>query len=185
MAAGDLTTVKAVQADLGLPASDLTALQAWVTGASNWIVTYLNQPILTTVWPLVLDGRGGNIVVLPYSPVQSVALVKVDTTVYLPGTPGGMDVGYFCDARGLLRLRGGLFSRGTGNVQITYTSGYATVPPAIERACVRIVGWRYKERERIGQVSKSIGSETITYATAAAATDVLNTLDVYKRVVPM
>lgn len=185
MAAGDLTTLDKVKRDLGIHQSqDDVLLAEWITGASRWIVAYCNQPILAAEHALVLDGRGGSSVFLPYSPVTDVTLVKVGGHSYLPGTPGGSDTGYFFDRRGLLRLRGATFARGTGNVQVTFTAGYLTTPPEMERACTRLVGWRYKEKDRLAHQSKSVGGEVISYQTAAAEEHVIALLDDFKRVVP-
>lgn len=184
-AAGDLTTLDAVRRDLGTQSpADNFLLEEWITGASGWIVSYLNQPVLSTQHVEVMDGHGGPRLFLKYTPIISVSLVKVAGITYSAATAGGTDTGYFFDPSGLLRLRNSTFARGIGNVQITYTAGYATAPAAIERACVRIVGWRYKEKDRLGHASKGIGGETVAYQTAAAAEDVLKVLDSFKRVVP-
>src|SRR6202035_1269071 len=64
-----------------------------------------------------------------------------------------------------LSVRGYRFNRGAQNVVIAYTAGYSTTPPAVAQACVELVALRYRERTRIGEVSRSLGSaETVAYA---------------------
>ena len=60
-------------------------------------------------------------------------------------------------------MRGYVFTRRAQNVVVTYTAGYDTVPPDIAQACIELVCQRYRERTRIGEVSKALGGgETVT-----------------------
>lgn len=185
MAAGDLTTLEAVKRDLGITVPDANAsLEAWIAGASAWIVSYCEQPILATDHTLVAHGNGGYRMVLPYSPVISISSLKIGGAAVTAGTPGALNDGYFLDSRGIITLRGLVFAPGIGNVEVAYRAGYTTVPAELERACVRIVGRRYRERERLGVTSKSIGGESISWMQTATDEDVLESLSGYKRVIP-
>ena len=180
-----LTTLEAVKRDLGISSlADDVLLREWILGVSGWIEDYCDQPILATTHEAVLDGNGSFLMVLPFSPVTAISYLRIGGRTISAATPGGTNYGYFLDSRGVLRLRGERFERGIGNIEISYTAGYAAVPEAVERAAVRMVGWRYRERDRLGASSKSIGGETISYQTAAASEDVLSVLAGYRRVVP-
>lgn len=48
---------------------------------------------------------------------------------------------------------------------ITYTAGYASVPSDFQQAVLELAALRYKDRTHIGQVSKNINGETVTYQT--------------------
>src|SRR5262249_6589951 len=65
-----------------------------------------------------------------------------------------------------LALRGYVFTRRPQNVAVTYTAaGYATTPPDIAQACIELVAQHYRERSRIGEVSKTVGGgETVTFS---------------------
>lgn len=65
-----------------------------------------------------------------------------------------------------LVLLGGLeFTRGGMNVVVSYTAGYtaATMPDDLVQACCHLAALFYKERDRIGLSSKSVGGEAISY----------------------
>jgi len=64
-----------------------------------------------------------------------------------------------------ISVRSYMFGCGTQNVVIAYTAGYPITPPEIAQACIELVALRYRERTRIGEVSKSLGgAETVTYS---------------------
>ena len=67
------------------------------------------------------------------------------------------------------------------NVAVTYTAGFAATPPEIEQACIELVALRYKERDRIGHVSKGIAGETVTFQQKDMPPDVQTLLDQYRR----
>jgi len=77
----------------------------------------------------------------------------------VPGRPGN---GWYNDDR-LLYLVGYAFHRGSQNVAVSYSAGYATIPPELEQAAIELIGFRYRERTRIGEVSRALGGQ----ATAA------------------
>ena len=59
------------------------------------------------------------------------------------------------------------------------------MPAEIEQACIEVIAIRYKERDRIGQVSKSIGGETVSFSQKDFPDSVRTILNNYKKVVPM
>ena len=56
---------------------------------------------------------------------------------------------------------------GGGPVVATYTAGFDPVPDAVQQAVIETVVLRYKELPRLGEASKSMGGETVSYITAA------------------
>jgi hypothetical protein len=86
--------------------------------------------------------------------------------------------------RKTIRLRGLVFTKADFNVSVVYKTGWATVPPPLERAAVEIVAWRYKEKDRIAQSSKGVGQETVSFSQDEAPKDAMRVLDQYRNVVP-
>ena len=85
-----------------------------------------------------------------------------------------------------LFVRGFRFSRGIQNVTISYSAGYTTIPPDIAQACIELVALRYRERTRIGEVSKSLGgAETVTYAQKDLTAAIKTLLQAYRMVIPV
>ena len=95
------------------------------------------QPTTETV---VLDGRYGTLA-LPRGRVTAVTAVEErargGATWAALGTIG---TDYVYDAAaGLLTYEGGVYPTGSGNVRVTYTHGYATVPGAVKRAALIVL----------------------------------------------
>ena len=89
-------------------------------------------------------------------------------------------------ARPSWRLRGYVFTPRPQNVEITYTAGYPVIPPDIAQACIDLVCLRYRERTRIGEVSRATGgSETVTYSQRDMSEHVKLLLSQYRLVTPV
>ena len=60
---------------------------------------------------------------------------------------------------------------------------YSYTPAEIEQACIELVSLRYRERSRIGENSKSIGGEVVSYNVKDMPDSVKTILGNYKRVI--
>jgi hypothetical protein len=69
-------------------------------------------------------------------------------------------------------------------VIVVYTAGYTVVPPDIRQACVELVCLRYRERTRIGEVSKDIGGMTVAFSQKDMSDSTATALSSYRRVAP-
>ena len=83
----------------------------------------------------------------------------------------------------VVTLADDVFIRGVRNVAIVYRAGYATPPPEITQACIELAALRYRERERIGHASKSVGGETVAFVLDDMPAQTRTLLDRYRRVV--
>jgi uncharacterized phiE125 gp8 family phage protein len=190
MAYADLTTLADVKAWLQtgqnpFPATDDALLQRLITAASQFIQSWLGRQIASADWLEVRDGTGGQLMVLANSPVTAVLSLSIDGLAIPPApTDGGFDAGYsFTPTE--LALRGYVFTRRPQNVIVTYTAGYATTPPDLAQACIELVCQRYRERSRIGEVSKALGGgETVTFSQKDMSDDVRTTLAQYRAATP-
>ncbi|HYM73582.1 MAG TPA: hypothetical protein VET89_11415 [Stellaceae bacterium] len=191
MAFGDLTTLADVTAWLQtgqnpFPSVDDALLTRLITAASGFIQTWLNRPIAAADWIEIRDGAGGQRLAFANFPVSAVLSLSVDGLAIPPAPAGGgFGAGYVFTPTELA-LRGYVFTRRAQNVVVTYTAGYASVPPDIAQACTELVCQRYRERTRIGEVSKALVSgETVAFSQKDMSDDVKTLLGQYRAVAPV
>jgi hypothetical protein len=191
MAFGDLCQLSDVTAWLQtgqnpFPTTDDALLTRLITAASQFIQSWLLRRIAVSDWIELRDGNGGQRMAFANFPVSAVLALSIDGIV-IPPAPGGggFGTGYVFSPTELA-LRGYVFSRRAQNVIVTYTAGYASVPPDIAQACIELVCQRYRERSRIGEVSKALMSgETVTYSQKDMSDDVKTLLQQYQVVAPV
>jgi hypothetical protein len=194
MAFGDLCALADVTAWLQtgqnpFPSVDNALLTRLVTAASQFIQTWLQRQIAVTDWIEIRDGNGGQRLAFANFPVSQVWSLSIDGLAIPPapapgGIIGGFGAGYVFSPTELA-LRGYVFTRRAQNVSVTYTAGYASVPPDLAQACIELVCQRNRERARIGEVSKAlISGETVTYSQKDMSDDVMTLLSQYRAVAP-
>jgi hypothetical protein len=191
MAFGDLTTLGEVKAWLqtgqaAFPDTDDALLARLIIAASQFIQKWLNRSIASADWYEVRDGTGGQRLTFGNFPVTAVLSLSIDGLA-IPPAPngGGFGAGYVFSPTELA-LRGYIFTRRPQNVAITYTAGYPVVPPDIAQACIDLVCLRYRERTRIGEVSRATGgTETVTYSQRDMSEHVKLLLSQYRLVTPV
>lgn len=80
----------------------------------------------------------------------------------------------------------GLYTFNTAQAGATVLITYSYVPQDVEQACWELVGLRYKEKDRIGIQSKSLGGqETVSYFSGNMTASVIGLLNDYRRVAPI
>jgi hypothetical protein len=185
----DLTTLAGVKAWLqtgqsNFPATDDALLASLVTAASHYIQTWLNRQIALTDYLEVRDGTGGRRMQFACFPVSAVLSLTIDGQA-IPPAISTYAAGYsFSQTQ--LAVRSYLFGCGIQNVVVTYTAGYPSTPPEIAQACIELVALRYRERTRIGEVSKSLGgAETVTYSQKDLSDGIKTVLQQYRLVTPV
>lgn len=157
--------------------SDDALLTRMITAASAWIDTYVSRPLAKASFTQTFDGVGGMRQCLPFGPIVSVESVRVDD-IEIDSSR------WRSDAYGVI-LKGGWFTRGFGNVEISYTAGYDPIPDDIVQCCIDIVAFNYRRRERIGHASKTLNGETTAFVTSDVPPECKAVLEQYKRVVPI
>ncbi len=182
MAAGDLTTLANVKGWFSPPlatTSDDALLTRLITAASQFIQTWLGQQLAMQSYTETRDGKGGRKLAFTATPVIAVSALSIDGQS-IPPAPDSLSPGYVFSPT-MLYLRGFCFTPGVQNVAVTYTAGYTTTPPEIEQACIELVALRYKERDRIGHVSKGVAGETVTFTQKDMPPNVQTILNQYLR----
>ena len=195
MADGDFTTLDDVKAWLPDMANVTTSdalLSQLITAASRFVCVYTGRPLFDVLsYTEDYDGSGQGFMLLRQWPVVSVQGV----TFNCPITGG---VGQTLDpsawrlepplsSGGCQRLSvpGQVFPRGRSSVTVSYSSGYAEVPPDVAQATIELVGERFRTRERIGQASKTLGGqETTTFSLKSMNDAIAAMLAPYRRVIP-
>ena len=142
----------------------------------------MTRDILSATYVETLDGNAGDRVVLKQYPITAVSSVVVDG-YQLPVSTAYNIPGYQFDDIGVY-LIGYLFTRARRNVQISYVAGYTSVPTDLEQAVLDICAQRYRERDRIGLVSKGLAGETTTFSQKDVSAGSLTVLQYYQRCFP-
>ena len=190
MASGDLTTLADVKAWLqtgqnAFPTTDDALLTRLITAVSQYIQEWLNRRLAMTDYTELRDGTGGQTLQFGCFPVTAVASLTIDGQPVPPRAPSSRAAGYSFSST-QLSVCGYEFNRGSQNVAIAYTAGYPSTPPEIAQACIELVSVRYRERTRIGEVSRSLGGgETVSYSQKGLTDGVKILLQQYRLVAPV
>ncbi len=175
----DLTTVAAVQAWLDI-STDANLLQSLITNVSSFIETYTSRTFASGSYLETRDGNDRDSIALFNRPVASVTSVTIDGQS-IPESPGWPQPGYSM-TQDCVCVRGYLFARGHGNVTIRYTSGYNSVPGDLAQACLELVAFKYRLRDKTGLVSEAMMQQTTTYSQKDMPAGVATVLNSYRRV---
>ncbi|HZU90089.1 MAG TPA: head-tail connector protein [Stellaceae bacterium] len=211
MAYGDLCSLADVKAWLStggpgspFPSLDDALLARLITAESQAIASWFGRPIQSADWIEVKDGLSG-----PFGPresrfpfgvipVSAVSLVIVAGVTIPPiptppvAPPGQSVVSFYPTQAGYvfsptqLTIRGYDVPRKAQCVTLQYTAGYAAVPPDVAQACIELVALRYRERGRIGEISKHLGDgSTVSYERKDIPDSIKTMLQPYRLVAPL
>jgi hypothetical protein len=184
--ASDLCLLADVKDYLGLSVTTYdNMLQRMITGASQWIKTWSNRDFYAGSYVQTMDGNNFETISVDQYPITSITGIVIDGVTVLPAN-------YKADNTGqpfITLTDGSVFNKGTQNVVISYAAGYGnvaagTIPMDVVQACIELVAWRYTERTRIQQSSKSMGGEVVSYSTGEGSKAAMVILANYKRVIP-
>jgi len=185
--ATDLCVYSDVKARLRLSNdNDQAILAELITACSEDIREEANRTFDVESYDEFYSGAGGNQRQLwtRQWPLVSVASLAIDGES-IPQSPDGIQAGYVFQAGGgKIVLRHHHFRRGIDNIELQYSAGYATVPPDLNQACIKLVMFRFKSDAWTGMKSKAMAGETTTFDTSHMPSDVLRVVQRYKRVIP-
>ena len=171
----DFTTIANFKQYLGLVvATDDVLIASIITAVSAWVENYLTRNIHTAQYVDTVDGSDTKSITFDNYPITAVSSVIVDGKTINASS-------YRWRNSSVTLIDGCIFSR-RSIITVTYTAGYASIPVDLAQACIEIVAWRYKERDRVGQSSKSAGGhETVSYQTKDIPESAKTILNQYKR----
>jgi hypothetical protein len=180
----DYATPQDVKEWLGITVdTDDVLLDRLITTASALMNTILRPNLLTASHTELRDGPGGNAISVKNCPMTAVAGVSIDG-VTIPVSSSPLTAGYvFSDNQ--IKLRGYKFTRGVQNVVIQYTGGLAAVPADLVQACIELVAFKYRGRNWIGQNSKILQGETVSFRVEEVPKEVMAVLKQYQSVAPI
>lgn len=148
-------------------------LDQLIVGASAFIENYTNRNFDIQNFVEVLDGTGTARLPVGHGDITEViSVVDVYGNNYSPSFQG--NILYFTDGR--------VFARGVMNYSVTYKGGFNTVPDDVKWACVDLVAYKFKERERIGEMSVNIAGQVVSYERRDIRDHVRSVLAPYIRV---
>ena len=179
----DLTLLATVKTYITTGTQDDNLLQRLLTSASVFIENYLNRDLTTTSYTQTFDGSNNAVLYLPQYPVTAVTAVTINGVTIAAAsvtTPG------FYFTPNAVILNGYRFVKGWGNITISWTAGYGVagngIPQDLEQACIVMVQYWLGDRQRNGEVSRSMGGQTISFTQKDMPPWVATILAQYKRV---
>lgn len=158
-------------------------LQMLVDGASRGARQFISVDVLSAARTEYRNGTGTGTLMFRVRPVTAVASVKY-------GQPGQtrtalvLNTDYVWDESAVF-LTSGVFTRGVQFWELNYTGGWATTPADLKLAVATWAASKFRELDRLGQTSKSLGGEVINFDTKAMPSDVKRTLEAYQPKVPL
>lgn len=178
----DLTTLAVVKDYLpGLDPVDTTydvLLARLLSAVSDQFTGEVGRDLASSAGTEVYSGHGGTRLTPARFPITAVAALSVDGTA-IPARATLTDSGYVIDNGTSIVLDGYRFTTGINNVSITYTAGYVTMPADVVQAVVKMVSLQFRDKDRIGQGSRSMQGESVSYADAPVLAYWRSVVDAY------
>lgn len=186
MAANDLTTIAALKLWLGISAStDDVALGALITAASGDFLQRCNRAsLVTNSYAERYDGQGSCRLLLRNYPVTAVSSVQIGAVTVPQSTDYQMD-GWVFDRFGISLIGAYWFWPGVQNVAVTYTAGYASVPPEVSQAVNSMCASWWRRRQWTDQTSKNLAGEVVAFRKEDISPEAQRVVDQYTRRVPL
>ena len=181
-----LATRSALKLYLGIDSSDSDhhdLLDALIAYASERIESHCRRAFASAAVTEYLDGPGTSRLVLARRPVTALTGVYEDS-----GRTFGEDAAIDPDdlalypETGVVERVGAVFPRGTRNIKVAYTGGYATVPDDVALACVKLAAaWYAHARSGAdGVLRETLGDYSAEYSASALPADVEGALAHYR-----
>lgn len=186
MAAGDLTDLATVKAWLGVTTTGSdTQLTQLITAASVFVKQYLNSEVLSASYTETRKALGRDTLMVSEGPVTAVSSIAWSGQSPITAVADPVnDVSGILFAGRAISLVGYCFPHDW--VKVTYTAGFAAIPPDIQQATTELVGEAFKRNDRIGQTSKSLGGqEVVAFSTADMNATIKAVLGPYRNVAPV
>lgn len=148
-------------------------LEMLIDSASAFIESYTNRTFDIQEYTEIVNGTGGNRLPLSYAPIYSVTSITniYGITVTAPFTKNLI---YLTD--------GSVFTEGKLNWTVVYEAGFEEIPYDVRQACIDMVAFKYKEKDRIGINTKTLAGEVISFEKRELKDHIRSQLAPYVRV---
>ena len=160
----------AIAAHLNLDAETTTKRGVLLAEIGGGVQSLVEQTIGRTFelkdYVEVYSGTGRDFISLRHDPVVSVSRLLVmgsEVTVGDPAAPVYPPADVVIESPFIRFTNGRVFPVGFANVQVEYRAGYRVPPPDLIRACVMWAALIFKNRDRIGLSSQSLGGQSTSF----------------------
>jgi Phage gp6-like head-tail connector protein len=153
-------------------------LSMLIAQTSEYIRSVMSRDLYSRAYTEVRDGNGADTLVLANFPATSVSSVIVASQALNSSE-------YVIDDMSITLLNGRQFTKGRKNISLSYVAGFAVIPADITRACMELVGKKYRERDRIGQSSKTLAGEIVSFTPSDMTDELKSVMRQYQRVTPI
>jgi hypothetical protein len=117
----------------------------------------------------------------PYQ-ISPDALAVVDLGVKFADTKAALTKVSGIPATGQYAWAEGIYTFSSSDTTRQFLISYSFIPNEIEQACIDLIALRMKERDRIGVVSKAVGTETVSFSQKDMPDSVQTLLNQYRKV---
>jgi Ubiquitin-activating enzyme E1 FCCH domain len=160
---------------------DDVLLTRMIAGASGTIRNYLNRQISTGDFTEKFTRIQGQKLTPANFPITDITSLTVNGEA-ITASPDGIQNGFVFDDYAVYLLGSEFsFSGQWLNVVLEYSAGYDVVPDEIEAAAVYLVAYRYKDFEHMGQRSKVLAGETVSFVVTDLPVQMKTDLDQYRK----
>lgn len=159
-----------------------TLLTSLISSASSWVENWVNRTLSSTSYTERYNGTGNYSMMVKNYPITAISSLTVNGAIV--SASDGVSVGYVYDNNQIIFI-GNKIAKGIQNVAITYTAGYAAIPQDIKQVVIELVGYKFKEMNRIGLESKTIAGEVTTFSLKDLKEHNKNLLNNYNKVIPV
>lgn len=175
----DLCALADVKTYLGYTTTTSDALfSRLITACSAQIEAWCGRVFASAPYIDIQDGDGSDYLILKNRPIISIQSVTLDGDP-ISASPDGISAGYTFDSTTLYYI-GGWFCRGRRNVNVSYTAGFATVPPDIAQAAIALVGFQYNKSRRLDVKSETLAQQTQSFDLSGIPDVVKQVISQYK-----
>lgn len=179
-----IATLTQLKEFLGIADTDEDAVLTFLLNAANsQVQKYIGYDPNSQTVIETRDGNGRYSIALAHPFPISVSAVTIDGRM-IPERTDPTGSGWFFDAaRNIVWVCGAYsFTKGHGNVGITYTAGFAPMDGALIQGVLDIVAIRRDELKRRGVSSKSLAGESVSFVHSAIPEGVRGYLDPFRKV---
>lgn len=166
-------------------------IQSIKDGVEAAVKSYVGRDLIVTSYTEYHDGDGGSRLVLAQRPITAVTSVYADPArlfeahTLIPAS----DI-ITGDARawaaGIIELYQYRFLHSRKGTKVVYSAGYSTIPAdlalAVKLICAKV--WKIQDKSMAGQLSQTVGDQTITFSLEDWPKDAVATLKKYRRLSP-